>query len=238
LLSLNDLNCRSKVAGVLRIEKLHVKPLPPMSFMVQDGECLAIEGPSGSGKTRLLRAIADLDPAPGHIFLNGAERNEMPGHEWRQRVRYASAEPVWWTDTARSAFAPPQKSAPQKPAPQKPANERLARLLSALALSPKILDQPIAGLSTGERQRLALIRALFDEPQVLLLDEPASALDSEASALAAELIRFQILAGRSVIVTAHEQSAVSKLAHVKLQLARPPGTRADPSHVSNGAALR
>ncbi len=213
---------------MLRIEKLHVKPLPPMSFAVQDGECLAIEGPSGSGKTRLLRAIADLDPAPGHIFLNGAERNEMPGHEWRRRVRYASAEPVWWTETPRAAFNSAHKSA----------DERLPRLLSALALSPKILDQSIASLSTGERQRLALIRALFDEPQVLLLDEPASALDSEASALAAELIRFQILAGRSVIVTAHEQSAISKLAHIKLQLARPPGARADPSHVSSGAPHR
>lgn len=213
---------------MLRIEKLKVKPLPPMSFVVQDGECLAIEGPSGSGKTRLLRAIADLDSAPGHIFLNGAERNEMPAPEWRKCVRYASAEPVWWTATARPAFISSQKSA----------HERLTRLLAALALSPKILDQPVATLSTGERQRLALIRALLDEPKVLLLDEPASALDSEASALAAELIRFQILAGRSVIVTAHEQSAVSRLAHVKLQLVRPPGARADPSHTSSGAHLR
>lgn len=213
---------------MLRIEKLRVKPLPPMSFAVQDGECLAIEGPSGSGKTRLLRAIADLDPAPGHIFLNGAERNEIPGHEWRRRVRYASAEPVWWTETPRTAFVSTHKAA----------DERLARLLAALALSPKILDQSIAGLSTGERQRLALIRALFDEPQVLLLDEPASALDGEATALAAELIRFQILAGRSVIVTAHEQSAISKLAHIKLQLGRPAGTRADPSHPLSGAPAR
>ena len=213
---------------MLRIEKLKVKPLPPMSFAVQDGECLAIEGPSGSGKTRLLRAIADLDPAPGLIFLNGVERNEIPGHEWRSRVRYASAEPVWWSETARAAFASPHKSA----------QERLARLLSALALSPKILDQPIATLSTGERQRLALIRALFDEPQVLLLDEPASALDSEAAALAAELIRFQILAGRSVVVTAHEQSTISKLAHIRLQLARLPGPRAGPSQTSNAAPLR
>lgn len=213
---------------MLRIEKLKVKPLPPMTFSVQDGECLAIEGPSGSGKTRLLRAIADLDPAPGHIFLNGVERNELPGHEWRKRVRYASAEPVWWTETAREAFASTHKSA----------NERLARLLSALALSPKIVDQPLASLSTGERQRLALIRALFDEPQVLLLDEPASALDSEATALAAELIRFQILAGRSVIVTAHEHSAISRLAHIKLQLGRPPAMRPDTPNASSGAPLR
>ncbi len=218
---------------MLRIEKLKVNPLPPMSFVVQDGECLVIEGPSGSGKTRLLRAIADLDPAPGHIFINGAERNEMPGPEWRKRVRYASAEPVWWTETARPAFVAPQKTANS----QKTGEERLNRLLSALALSPKILDQPVTTLSTGERQRLALIRALFDEPQVLLLDEPASALDSEASALAAELIQFQILAGRSVIVTAHEQSAISRLAHIRLQLARTLGTRPVPS-LAPGAHLR
>jgi ABC-type iron transport system FetAB ATPase subunit len=77
---------------VLRVDTLKVAPLPPLSFSVANGECLAVEGPSGSGKTRLLRAIADLDPAEGHVFLDGAEKNEMPAPEWRKRVRYACAE--------------------------------------------------------------------------------------------------------------------------------------------------
>ena len=63
---------------MLRVEHLQAGTLPPLTFEVAAGECLAIEGPSGAGKTLLLRAIADLDPAPGQVFLNGAERNEMP----------------------------------------------------------------------------------------------------------------------------------------------------------------
>ena len=112
--------------------------------------------------------------------LEGVERREMPGPEWRRRVRYASAEPAWWARDCARAF---------------PAGRQARRLLSALALEPAILDRPIAELSTGERQRLGLVRALADEPRVLLLDEPTSALDAQAAALAEELIKFQLLAG-------------------------------------------
>ena len=195
---------------MLRIDQLKTAPLPPLTFSVAEGECLAVEGPSGSGKTRLLRAIADLDPAGGHVFLNGAERREMSGPDWRKRVRFCSAEPQWWTDTARQAF-PSDKTA----------TERLPRLLLALGLATALLERPLSSLSTGERQRLAIIRSLIDEPAVLLLDEPVAALDLQSAALVAELLRYQMLAGRSVIITAHGDSPVLRLAHTRLQLARP-----------------
>ena len=63
---------------MLRVEHLRIGQLPPLSFAVAGGECLAIEGPSGSGKTRILRAIADLDPVEGHLFIDGSERAEVP----------------------------------------------------------------------------------------------------------------------------------------------------------------
>ncbi|MEW5962448.1 MAG: ATP-binding cassette domain-containing protein, partial [Pseudomonadota bacterium] len=91
---------------MLRVEHLRIGGLPPLSFSVQSGECLAVEGPSGSGKTRLLRAIADLDPADGHILLDGLAREEAPATEWRRLVRYAAAEPAWWTETPRGALPP------------------------------------------------------------------------------------------------------------------------------------
>ena len=141
--------------------------MPPLSFEVADGECLsAVEAPSGTGKTRLLGAIADLDLAGGHIFLDGAERAELAADQWRRSVRYVAAEPAWWTDTPRPSF-------PATPA----ASVRIDRLLRALGLDAALLDRPIAQLSTGERQRLALARALSDEPRVLLLDEPCASLD-------------------------------------------------------------
>jgi len=197
-----------RVPPLLRVEQLRIAPLPPLTFAVGDGECLIVEGPSGSGKTRLLRAIADLDAAAGQVFLNGGERHEMPAPEWRKRVRYVAAEPQWWTDTARPAFTAGNA-------------ERLSRLLSAVGLSDDRLDKPLATLSTGERQRLALVRSLADDPAVLLLDEPVSALDMQSAALVAELLRFQLLAGRTLIITSHNDTAVSRLGHMRLQLAKP-----------------
>jgi ABC-type iron transport system FetAB ATPase subunit len=189
--------------AVLKVDYLSVGGLPPISFEVTAHECLAIEGPSGSGKTRLLRAIADLDAADGYVYLEGAERREVPGPEWRRRVRYASAEPAWWGASAREHF---------------PATAKLDRLLSAVGLEAALLDRPISELSTGERQRLGLVRAIADEPRVLLLDEPTSALDAQAAALAEELIKFQILAGRLVILVSHNPQQVTRLAHTRLIL--------------------
>jgi ABC-type multidrug transport system ATPase subunit len=182
---------------------LSIAGLPPLSFEVAPGQCLAIEGPSGCGKTRLLRAIADLDPAEGHVFLDGVERAEMAGPLWRRRVRFVSAEPAWWAATARAHFASAAK---------------LERLLAALGLEHLDLDQPLAGLSTGERQRLALVRAVADEPPVLLLDEPTSALAATNAALASEFIKFQILAGRIVILVSHDALQIERLATARLHL--------------------
>lgn len=207
---------------MLRVEHLKIGALPPMSFQVADGECFSVEGPSGAGKTRLMRALADLDPAPGQIFLDGAERNEMPPERWRKLVRYAAAEPAWWTDTPRQSFPVSFASGPTL-------DERLKRLMSALDLEQSRLDRPIATLSTGERQRLAFVRAIIDEPRVLLLDEPTAALDAASAALVEELIKFQLLSGRSVVLSTHDRSMAGRLAHARLQLAKtePPAKLAE-----------
>ncbi len=191
---------------MLRIDHLRIGTIPPLSFSVPAGECLAVEGPSGSGKTRLLRAIADLDPAEGQIFLDGAERREMTAQSWRRNVRYVSAEPAWWAVTARQHMPP---------------TVRLDRLVMGLGLQPTVLDQAVGELSTGERQRLALIRAVADDPKVLLLDEPTAALDTESAALVDELLRFELLAGRRVLLVSHNASQIARLAHARLELASP-----------------
>lgn len=193
-------------SAVLRVEKLKIGTLPPLSFAVAGSECLSIEGPSGSGKTRILRAIADLDHAEGYVTLDGIERREMSGPKWRRQVRYFAAEPGWWAATAREHF----------PAGADPA--RLERLLDALGLDLRLLDQPIGQLSTGERLRMALARGLIDEPRVLLLDEPTAALDPQSTALVDELIRFQLLAGRVVLLVSHDSTLIDRLAHQRLQL--------------------
>ena len=205
---------------MLRVEKLRIGSLPSLSFAVADGECLAVEGPSGSGKTRILRAIADLDPNEGQLFLDGIERREMPATDWRKHVRYAAAEPGWWGDTPRQTL----------PATEF-ADARTLRLLTALGLDETLIDRQISRLSTGERQRLALARALLDEPRVLLLDEPTAALDAGATEMVEEVIRFQLQARRSVLIASHDTELLDRLAHVRLQLA--PTARAHPAGVAS-----
>lgn len=192
---------------MLRVEHLRTGELPPLSFVVSDGECLAIEGPSGSGKTRLLRAIADLDISTGHVFLDGAERSEMPAPRWRKLVRYISAEPAWWTPIPRQAF-------PESPR----AMEKVERGMVSLGLGSELLDRPVAQLSTGERQRFTLLRALMDEPRVLLLDEPTSALGPGHTALVEELLRYQLISNCSTIIVSHDEEQIARLADARLQL--------------------
>lgn len=208
------INSSQVASALLRVERLKVGPLPPLSFEVANGECLSVEGPSGAGKTRLLRAIADLDPAPGHIFADGAERREVPGHRWRKLVRYSGAEPQWWTASVREGLPDDEAS-----------TQRIQRMMTGLGLAPALLDMPIAHLSTGERQRFALIRSLADEPGVLLLDEPTASLDAASAALVEELIRYQLLAGRAVVLVSHDRGLAARLAHQRLQLAPPPAVR-------------
>lgn len=184
--------------------------MPPLSFEVAGGECLAVEGASGSGKTRLLRAIADLDPVEGLVFLDGAERAEVPAPQWRRMVRYVAAEPGWWSDTPRAAFAPGLVD-----------GGRLDRQLDHVGLTRAHLDMDIAVLSTGERSRLAFVRALQGDPKVLLLDEPTAALDPGSAALIEEQIKFQLYGGRIVLLATHDAGLSQRLSHTRLVLPKP-----------------
>ena len=202
---------------MLKVDRLAIAGLPPLSFDVAAGDCIAIEGPSGSGKTRILRAIADLDAAGGYVSLEGAERTELPAPVWRQRARYVSAEPAWWADTARAHVT------------RAPDRHRFERMAGSLGLAPCLLDAPIARLSTGDRLRLGLARALADEPRLILLDEPTGALDATATALTEELIRFQLLARRAVILVSHDRAQIDRLAQRSLLLGAAMATAAQPA---------
>lgn len=186
---------------MLKVEKLEVYGLSPVSLDLAKGQCIAIQGPSGSGKTLLLRAIADLDPAAGDVFVGDTACRSITGPEWRRRVRYSASEPGWWAETARAHFAD---------------TPELDKCVKSLGLSPSQLDQSISQLSTGERQRLALIRATIDRPDVLLLDEPTGALDAKATAQAERLMKSLLKSGKSIILVSHDPAQVRRIAHKKL----------------------
>lgn len=76
----------------------------PVEIKLNGGEVAAIAGPSGAGKSLLLRAIADLDPNQGQVFLDGENRKSIPAPNWRSRVTYVATETAWWADRVGDHF--------------------------------------------------------------------------------------------------------------------------------------
>ena len=83
---------------MLQVDDLRRPGLGPISFHIDDGECLALTGPSGVGKTLLLRALVDLDPNQGRVTAAVRGRADLQAPDWRRLVAYLPAESGWWMD--------------------------------------------------------------------------------------------------------------------------------------------
>lgn len=156
----------------LRLERFATRHVGPLDLRISAGECVCLQGASGSGKSLLLRALADLDPHAGEAWLDGTACSVMPAPQWRRKVVLVAAESQWWHARVGAHFPPGFERA----------------RLAALDLPGEALDWEVARCSTGERQRLALLRALALQPAALLLDEPTGNLDAGSSARVEALV--------------------------------------------------
>jgi putative ABC transport system ATP-binding protein len=182
----------------LVVNELRSEFAGPFELNLGAGVCAAITGPSGSGKSLFLRMIADLDPNQGKVWLNGRERASISAPEWRKQAIYVSAESGWWADTVIEHFAVYRRS-------------EVAALAARLGLHVDLLDASIARLSTGEKQRLSLVRALLPSPPVLLLDEPTGPLDEESVAQVEALLQERMATGTSVLLVTHDPNQAERL---------------------------
>ena len=190
----------------LAVKKLRSEFAGPFDLNLGAGACAAITGPSGSGKSLFLRMVADLDPNEGKVWLNGTERASITAPEWRRKVTYVSAESGWWADTVIEHFARNKRS-------------EVAGLAARLGLHTDLLDASIARLSTGEKQRLALVRALLQCPPVLLLDEPTGPLDEESVTKVEALLRERMATGISVLLVTHDANQAERLGDQRYRMA-------------------
>ena len=179
---------------MLSLEQLTSPLLPTVSFTAKPGQCICISGESGSGKTLLLRAIADLDPSSGSVTLNGDLRESLSADLWRRRVTYLPAESQWWSADVKDHFT---------------ANDTE---FTKLGFPKEVGNWQVARLSSGERQRLALLRALDHTPQVLLLDEITANLDEENTLRVEQLIADRIKQGLIVIWVSHDKQQRQRIA--------------------------
>jgi ABC-type iron transport system FetAB ATPase subunit len=186
----------------LRIKGLASRHVGPVSLDVAPGECVCISGKSGAGKSLLLRAIADLDVHEGELWVDDTACAAVSGPQWRRLVGYLPAESAWWYDTVGEHFGAIEE-------------DRFA----TLGFGIDVLRWEVARLSTGERQRLALLRLLANAPRALLLDEPTASLDKDNVGNAETLIAdYRRGTGVAVLWVSHDSGQVARVARRQLPL--------------------
>jgi putative ABC transport system ATP-binding protein len=166
-----------------------------------------IAGPSGCGKSTLLRAIATLIPrSSGAIVFDGQPIPQLGLMEYRRRVAYVPQVPWMFEGTVADNVrtGPKLRGAAL-------GDEQVASLLERVGLAGDIATRAASDLSGGERLRVALARALANEPRVLLLDEPTAALDPEAARVVLDLLVALASRGTALLAVTHVEAHAARL---------------------------
>lgn len=210
-------------SGAMTFEGIWARPpesdrvvLTNVNFQLQPGEVLAVLGPSGAGKSTLIRMAAGAGrPDRGAVRLDGAALADWPADQLAETIGYLPQDFVLFPGTIKeniSRFATHRGADPAQvdafaiaAATAVKAHEMILRL-------PQGYDTEIgfngAGLSAGQRQRIALARAFYGDPKVLILDEPNAHLDPEGEASMIEALRQARARGASAIMVVHRGGAI------------------------------
>ncbi|MFJ7151190.1 thiol reductant ABC exporter subunit CydD [Streptomyces sp. NPDC100445] len=175
-----------------------------VSFTVEPGETVALVGPSGAGKSTLLSvALGFVRPSEGRVRIGGADLAGLDLAEWRSRIAWVPQRPHLYAGTiaenVRLARPGADDTAVRRALRDAGAWEFVAALPDGV---DTVLGEDGAGLSAGQRQRLALARAFLADRPVLLLDEPTAALDGVTEREVVAAVR-RLAAGRTVVLVVH-----------------------------------
>lgn len=211
--------------GKLEAEGLVVKApggdkvlLQGISFTVTPGQGLGIIGPTGAGKSTLARALVGAIPlAGGRVRLDGATFDQRDIDENGRSLGYLPQEVQLFDGTASENIS---RFDPEAKAEDIVTAAKLAKIHDFIMRLPNGYNTPLgeqgARLSAGQRQRLALARALYGNPAILILDEPNSNLDVEGEMALDNAIKLSLERGAAVIVIAHRPSALASLHRIMI----------------------
>ena len=197
-----------QLAKTFRLEKGEVKAVNDLSFQVVEGEVYGLMGPNGAGKTTTLRMILGLlAPDSGYAEVNGA-RTDRDANAVKASLGFVSAsDGVYSWLTVREMllfFADLYSTDPAV------AEERLEKLSDLLDVR-KLLDRRAGALSTGQRQRVTLVRGLIHDPPVMLLDEPTRGLDVVGCQAIFQYIEHLRSMGKAVVICTHGLDEAERL---------------------------
>jgi len=176
-----------------------------LSALFLAGEITVLAGPSGSGKSTLVDVLLGFaQPSAGRVIVNGDDLAGLDRETWRAQVGWVPQQPSLFPGTVAANIRLGWPDAP---------DDAVAAAASAAALDDLPLDRRVTerggGLSSGQRRRVALARALLPGRPVLLLDEPTAGLDQETEDRVLDTLRAQAAAGRLVLIAAHHRRVIA-----------------------------
>jgi ATP-binding cassette subfamily B protein len=217
------------VEGTIRFEGVGLKVgdrtlLDHVTLDVPKGVTLGITGRTGSGKTLLASLVGRmLDPTSGRVLVDGHDVREIPLEALRRNIGYVPQEPFLFSDTIAEniAFGLPESTQVERDV--KPDPERIQWAARVAGLAKDVDDFPLkydtmlgergVTLSGGQRQRTALARAVARKPNILILDDSMSAVDTETEARILGELKL-VLEGRTVFLIGHRVSTLRYADHI------------------------
>jgi ABC-2 type transport system ATP-binding protein len=191
---------------VKRFAGVHV--LRDVSFHVTRGEILGYLGPNGSGKSTTFKIIAGLlDATDGYLLLDGRRADDDPTG-FRHRLGYLPEEPHLYTHLTAPEHL--RLVGQLRSLPLARLEQQITAMLDLLDLTPSS-GVPMTAFSKGMRQRVLLAAALLHDPDVLVLDEPFSGLDVDATFLLRALIQALARRGKMIVMSSHRLDVVEEL---------------------------
>ncbi len=182
------------------------------SGQVDPGQILTVTGPSGSGKSTLLKILARLlKPQSGEVFWHDRNWHAFSPTEWRRGIQFVSQKPVVFPGLIKDNFRLPFTLKNQKEKADL-SMDQVIEYMERTGLSVRMLTQEAKSMSGGEAARLALVRALIIEPEILLLDEPTAFLDHDSRIKTISLLNEWVKEKqRAIIVVSHQEDDLKYL---------------------------